>query len=133
MRPRFRPEGVGSLSRKRIFAVFTTLAALVALTAVLSACGGGSSEDSPEKVIEQATFEGVESGELDVALNVKAEGKEGGEMKIALSGPFKSTGKKSLPELAMTATANGEADGEKIDFEGGLTVLTGRAYTRLEL
>ncbi len=35
---------------------------------------------------------------------------------------------KSLPELGMTATADGEADGEKIDFEGGLTVLNDRAY-----
>jgi len=116
------------LSRKRILALFTTVAALVALSALLSACGGGSSEDSPEKVIEQATFEGVESGEIDVALNVKSEGKEGGNMKVALSGPFRSTGMKSLPELGMTATADGEANGEKIDFEGGLTVLNDRAY-----
>ena len=49
-------------------------------------------------------------------------------MKVALSGPFQSTGMKSLPELGMTATANGEANGEKIDFEGGLTVLNDRAY-----
>ena len=49
-------------------------------------------------------------------------------MKVALSGPFQSTGMKSLPELALTATANGEANGEKIDFEGGLTVLNDRAY-----
>jgi len=116
------------LSRKRIFALLTTLVALVALSALLSACGGGSSEDSPEKVIEQATFEGVKSGELDVSLNVKSEGKEGGEVKVALAGPFQSTGMKSLPELAMTATAEGEANGEKLDFEGGLTVLGDRAY-----
>lgn len=113
------------MRRRRIFAV---LVAFAALTALLSACGGGSSEDSPEKVIEQATFEGVESGEIDVALNIKSEGKEGGEMKVALSGPFQSTGMKSLPELGLTATANGEANGEKIDFEGGLTVLNDRAY-----
>ena len=89
------------MSRKRIFAVLTTLAALVALTALLSACGGGSSEDSPEKVIEQATFEGVESGEIDVALNVNSEGKEGGKMKVALLGPFQSTAAAtSSPALA---------------------------------
>src|ERR1700761_7744707 len=78
--------------------------------------------------MQQATFKGVKSGEIDVALNIKSEGKEGGTMKVALSGPFQSTGLKSLPELGMTATADGEANGEKIDFEGGLTVLNDRAY-----
>jgi hypothetical protein len=115
------------LSRKRTFAL---LAIFAALAAVLSACGGGGggSSDDPQQVIEQATFEGVESGDLSMTMNVKAEGENGGNMKIDLSGPFQSTGKKSLPELAMTVKANGEAEGESIDFEGGVTVLGDRAY-----
>lgn len=115
------------MSRKRTFAL---LAAFAALAALLSACGGGgggSSED-PQKVIEQATFEGVESGDVSMTMNVKAEGENGGTMKIDLSGPFQSTGKESLPELAMEMKANGEAEGEKVNFEGGLTVLGDRAY-----
>ncbi|MBS1891194.1 MAG: hypothetical protein JST59_07870, partial [Actinobacteria bacterium] len=115
------------MSRKRTFAL---LAAFAALAALLSACGGGgggSSED-PQKVIEQATFEGVESGNVNLTMNVKAEGENGGNMKIDLSGPFQSTGKESLPELAMELKANGEAQGEKVNFEGGLTVLGDRAY-----
>lgn len=115
------------MSRKRSFAL---LAAFAALAALLSACGGGGSSGSedPQKVIEQATFEGIKSGEVDVSINVKTDGKQGGELKIALSGPFQTTGKESLPELAMTASAKGEANGEKVDFEGGLTVLNDRAY-----
>lgn len=119
------------MSRKRTFAL---IAALVALTALLSACGGGgggSSED-PQKVIEQATFEGVESGTVDLTMNVKAEGENSGNMKIDLSGPFQSTGKESLPELAMEVKANGEAGGENVNFEGGLTVLGDRAYVSFE-
>jgi hypothetical protein len=115
------------LSRKRSFAL---LAALAALAALLSACGGGgggSSED-PQKVIEQATFEGIESGEVHLTLNVNSEGKEAGEVKVDLSGPFQTTGKESLPELAMTASANGDVKGEAVDFEGGITVLNDRAY-----
>lgn len=115
------------MSRKRTFAL---LAAFAALAALLSACGGGgggSSED-PQKVIEQATFEGVESGTVNLTMNVKAEGENGGNMKIDLSGPFQSTGKESLPELAMELKANGDAQGEKVNFEGGLTVLGDRAY-----
>jgi len=114
------------LSRKRTFAL---LAAFAALAALLSACGGGGGgSDDPQKVIEQATFEGVESGTVDLTMSVKAEGENAGNMKIDLSGPFQSTGKASLPELAMQVKANGDADGEKVNFEGGLTVLGDRAY-----
>jgi hypothetical protein len=114
------------LSRKRTYVL---LAVFAALAAILSACGGGGgSSDDPQKVIEEATFEGVESGTVDLAMNIKAEGEHGGNMKIALSGPFQSTGKQSIPELALQASAKGEADGENVDFEGGLTVLGDRAY-----
>jgi hypothetical protein len=114
------------LSRKRTFAL---LAAFAALAALLSACGGGGGgSDDPQKVIEQATFEGVESGTVDLTMNIKAEGENGGKMKVDLSGPFQSTGKASLPELAMQVKANGNAGGEKVNFEGGLTVLGDRAY-----
>jgi hypothetical protein len=115
------------LSRSRTFAL---LAAFAALAALLSACGGGGggSSDSPQQVIENATFEGVESGTIDLTLNVKSQGEHGGNVKVDLSGPFQSTGKKSLPELGLTLKANGESDGEKVDFDGGLTVLGDRAF-----
>jgi hypothetical protein len=115
------------LSRKRSVLL---LAAFAALAAILSACGGGgggSSED-PQKVIESATFEGIESGEIALSANVESKGDNGGNLKVDLSGPFQSTGKKSLPELALAIKANGDAEGENIDFEGGLTVLNDRAF-----
>jgi hypothetical protein len=114
------------LSRFRIFVLF---AALAALATVFAACGSSdSSSEDPQKVIDNATLEGVESGNLDVSLGVKAEGDEGGNINVALSGPFQSGGKESLPELDMTAKASGTAKGENIDFEGGLTLLSDRAY-----
>jgi hypothetical protein len=113
------------LSRKRTFAL---LAAFAALCALLSACGGGGSSEDPQKVVEQATFEGVESGDVALSVHVKSEGEKGGEVKVDLSGPFQSTGKKSLPELAMEVKAKGDANGENIDIEGGLIVLNDRAF-----
>ncbi len=115
------------MSRKRSVLL---LAAFAALAAVLSACGGGgggSSED-PQKVIETATFEGIESGEVALSANVVSNGDNGGNVKVDLSGPFQSTGKTSLPELALAVKANGDAEGESINFEGGLTVLNDRAF-----
>ena len=119
------------MSRRRTVVL---LAAFAALAAILSACGGGgggSSED-PQKVIESATFEGIESGEMDISLNLKASGDKGGNLKAELSGPFQSTGKASLPELALAIKAKGDAEGQKINFDGGLTVLGDRAFIAYE-
>jgi hypothetical protein len=118
------------LSRFRIFAL---LAALAVLTTAFAACGGGSdkSSEDPQKVIDSATLEGVKSGNVDLSLGIKSEGKEGGNVDVALSGPFQSEGK-DLPQLALTASAKGSAKGEDIDFEGGLTLLSDRAFVNYE-
>lgn len=117
------------------FRTFSLLAALLALAATLAACGGGGggSDEDPQKVVENATLEGVESGELDLSLGIKSEGKEGGDVQVGLSGPFQGAADKgSLPELALTAKGNGTADGEDIDFEGGITLLSDRAYVNYD-
>lgn len=116
------------MSRFRFLAL---LAALAALTTAFAACGSDSSDD-PQQVIDDATLEGVESGILDISLAVKSEGEEGGDLDVSLSGPFRSKDSEDLPELAMTATATGTAKGKDVDFEGGLTLLSDRAFVGYE-
>lgn len=125
-------EGVPLLSRFRIFVLFATLAAMAA---VFAACGSGDdgSSDDPQQVVENASLEGVESGELDLSLDVKAEGKEGGDIQVSLSGPFEAPATKGeLPQLEMTAQATGTAQGDDIDFDGGLTFLTDHGFVNYE-
>jgi hypothetical protein len=120
------------LSRIRILALFATL---LALAGVLAACGGGdddSSGENPQKVVEEASLEGVKSGELDMAIHVNAEGDEGGEVDVQLSGPFEAGDKTELPQLEMAAKVEGSAQGEDLDFEGKLTLLTDRAFIEYE-
>jgi hypothetical protein len=120
------------LSRFRFLALFATL---VAIAAAFAACGGSDSSNSdadPQKVIESASLEGVESGNLDLSLHVKAEGEEGGDVDVSLSGPFEAANKEELPQLDMTAEISGTADGEDIDFVGGITLLTDRAFIDYE-
>jgi hypothetical protein len=115
------------LSRIRIFVLMATLAALAI---AFAACGGssGSSSEDPQSVIDNATLKGVESGTLDVKVGIKSEGREGGDLHVSLSGPFQSGGKGNLPEFDLSAKASGTIQGEAVDFEGGLTLLSDRAF-----
>jgi hypothetical protein len=115
------------LSRIRTIALLATVAILAA---AFAACGGGgdSSSEDPQKVIDNATLEGVTSGTLNLQLGIKSEGAEGGDLKVNLSGPFQGGAKGSLPEFAMSVMAKGKLEGEAVNFKGGLTLLSDRAF-----
>jgi hypothetical protein len=120
------------LSRIRTLVLLATVAALALFVA---ACGGGSdsgSSEDPQQVIDQATLKGIESGNLDLALKVNAEGEEGGNFDVSLSGPFQAGAKGALPEADLEASVHGEAEGDSLDFEGGITLLSDRAYIGYE-
>ncbi|HEY1853199.1 MAG TPA: hypothetical protein VGG40_01310 [Solirubrobacterales bacterium] len=122
------------MSRIRTLALLATVAALAAL---VSACGGGSGSDNgssedPQKVIDKATLEGVESGKLDLSLKVDSKGDQSGNFDVSLNGPFQAGAKGELPEADLEAKVHGEAEGEKVDFEGGVTLLSNRAYIGFE-
>jgi hypothetical protein len=105
------------------------------MSAGLAACGGSSSEksgESPQTVLNEATLQGIESGEIDLSLGVNASGAEGGDLDVSLSGPFQGEGQGNLPQLDLTATAEGSAKGKDVDFEGGLVLLPNSAYVNYE-
>ena len=75
------------------------LALLAALALAVAACGGGdeASSDTDVDTLLTDTFKGnkkVESGKLNLALNVDAKGAEGvdGPITLKVSGPFQSRG-----------------------------------------
>jgi hypothetical protein len=108
---------------------------LFALATAFAACGSngdsGSSEN-PQSVIEDATLKGIESGNIDLTLSVDVKGDEGGKVDVSLTGPFQSRGKNQLPLFDLSAKANGSVNGEDVDFEGGLTLLSNKAYVSYE-
>ncbi len=120
------------MSRLRILAL---LAVLTALATAFAACGGSSdkSSENPQEVLDEATLAGVDSGNIELTLGIDSEGKEGGNIDVRLSGPFQAGASKGdLPELEMTASAKGTAEGDDIDFEGGVTLLGDHGYVNYE-
>jgi hypothetical protein len=116
----------------RILALFATLAALAT---VLAACGGSGDNDEggggPRGLLESADFDGVKSGELELALEIDSQGKEE-EVNMRILGAFMGAGEEELPELDMAVEAHGALDGEMIDFDGGLSLLSDRAVINYE-
>jgi hypothetical protein len=111
--------------------MLSVFVALVALTAALAACGGGSSDD-PQSVIEEATLKGVESGKIDLAVDVNVQGEKGGKVDVNLSGPFQSESEAEYPELDLSVSAKGSLGGKDLDREGGVTLLGNKAYVAYE-
>lgn len=104
-------------------------AAVAALAVGLVACGGDDGGgENPRQVLEGATLKGVESGNLDLSLSVKAEGDGGADLDIAVSGPFQGRGDEQLPLFDMTAKVTGTADGDDVDFEGGVILSRDAGY-----
>ena len=122
------------MSRTRFLFAIAAVAALAVTSIVLTACGGGGgkSGESPETVLEEATLQGIESGDIDLSLGVEAQGRKGGNLDVSLSGPFQGEGKGSLPQVDMNARAKGDFNGRSVDFEGGLVLLPNTAFVNYE-
>lgn len=119
------------MRRVRTLYSFATIVALLTAATVLTACGGDSGGDAGE-VIDSATLQGVESGKLELSVDVKTQGEADGNLKLSVAGAFQGEGQGELPQLDATATAKGKVSGEKVDFDGGLVLLPNSAYVDYE-
>lgn len=121
------------MSRFRIIAL---LAALAALAIAMTACGGGGgggSDEDPSQVLEEATFEGVESGQVRFHLGVDANGEQSTELGIRFAGAFDKAAGQNLPELEVHATVQGLGEEvEGLNVRTGLTLLSDRAFVAYE-
>jgi hypothetical protein len=122
------------LSRLRFLYALTAVAAALAMATALGACGGSSdkSGEKPQTVLNEATLQGIDSGNLDLSLHATAAGSEGGNVDVSLSGPFQGEGKGELPQLDLSAKVNGRVNGSEIKFDGGLVLLPNSAYVNYE-
>jgi hypothetical protein len=101
-------------------------------TGLVAGCGGGGGDEDPQQVLDE-TFnndESVNSGVLDLSLSASAEGEEGGTVDASLSGPFQGDADQEgeFPQFDLTASLDGEGQGQSIEFEGGLIATTDQAF-----
>ena len=98
-------------------------AVVVAVVLLTDGGGDGDSSENAQQVVNE-TFSGkkkIESGRLDISLDVSAEGDNGGSFEAKLTGPFQSEGEGKIPQLDLDASVNGSGSGQNVSFEGGIT------------
>ena len=101
------------------------LVAAAAALALLGGCGGSNaSDEDPQVVLDKALGGdggGVDSGILDVTLDIKSSEEQAGNLSAEVSGPFQSNGTGKLPSIDLHVTASVDSGGSSFDFDGGLT------------
>lgn len=118
----------------RFLALF---AALVACIAVLSACGGDDGGETTttasdfHEQVEASDWEGVESGELELALEIDDHVNEE-EINMRALGIFLGADGEGVPQFDFAVEANGPLNGEEIELGTGLLVDTDRAVLHYE-
>lgn len=115
----------------RGFAVFLLLAVVVGL----EACGGEDREATtipaaatPQELAASAGFDGVESGELEIALEIDRYRKpQPEEINMRILGNFMGAGDEDLPEFDFGIESHGPLAGHEVDFNSGFVLLPQRA------
>jgi hypothetical protein len=102
------------------------LVAAVVAAAVIAGCGGGGGSEtiaelpeSPAGKAEVANFDGVHSGEIELAFEVDRYKKHPEEINMRILGNFMKAGEESLPEVDLAIESNGDLAGHNVEFLSG--------------
>lgn len=105
---------------------------LLVSVAGLSACGGDDSSPDADALLRETFGEdqNVESGKLDVGLELDAKGLQGisGPLSLKLTGPFQSRGKGKLPALDLDVALTGSG----ASFQAGAVTTGEKGWLRLQ-
>jgi hypothetical protein len=97
------------------------------VVSALAGCGGGgdggeTSEElpaSPAGKAEAAGFDGVHSGEIELALEIDRYKKKPEEINMRILGNFMGAGEEALPQLDLAIESNGDLAGHDVAFLSG--------------
>lgn len=109
---------------RRAGALVLVVALMVA--GAIAGCGSGSGGDtveglpaSPAGKAEAANFDGVHSGEIELALEIDRYKKKPEEINMRILGNFMKAGEEALPQIDLAIESNGDLAGNNVEFLSG--------------
>jgi hypothetical protein len=102
------------------------VAVFACLSVAVAACGSGGGGETAAQVpanpagkAEVANFHGIESGELELALEIDRYKKHPEEINMRILGSFMGVGEEDPPSLDMAIESNGNLAGHDVEFLSG--------------
>jgi hypothetical protein len=117
----------------RIRSLFVLVLVLGSAT-FLWACGGdGGGDEDPEEVLQAATDsdQSIDSGTLDVSLDVSVGGEQEGSFELNASGPFQG-GEGEFPSFDIAGDFSAEGDGQSFSADGALVSTGNSAFVEYQ-
>lgn len=114
--------------------LLAALALAIPIPAVIAGCGDDESSEDPQEVIEGAfnNDTSLESGVVDLTVELTAEGSEGGSIGVNVSGPFATDPEnpESIGQFDLDLSVIGEGAGAESvpDIEAGITATEDNLY-----
>jgi hypothetical protein len=109
------------VSRAGVLLVTSALIAAGAFVGCGSGSGGGETTlpASPSGKAEAANFDGVHSGEIELAFEIDRYNKHPEEINMRILGNFMKAGEEALPQVDLAIESNGNLAGHKVEFLSG--------------
>lgn len=111
------------------------MGALLALGLIAcgSGSGGGDSEESPQKVLDETFQSGKDysKGVADLSFKLTTEGGQSGGLEAAVKGPYQGE-KGAFPQFGLSVDAKVEGSGQSVGVQGRLTSTAGAAYLNFQ-
>jgi hypothetical protein len=99
---------------------------MLLIAAAIVGCGSGSGGDTAEELpaspagkAEAAGFDGVHSGEIELALEIDRYKKKPEEINMRILGNFMKAGEEALPQMDLAIESNGDLAGHNVEFLSG--------------
>jgi hypothetical protein len=111
--------------RVRAGALLALMAAIIPVVVIgCGSSGGGDASSaglpaSPAGKAEAANFDGVHSGEIELALEIDRYKKHPEEVNMRILGTFMKAEEKGLPQVDLAIESNGDLAGHNIEFLSG--------------
>ncbi len=124
----------GEIHLNRTRTLLAALALAIPVPAVIAGCGDDESSEDPQEVIEGAfnNDTSLESGVVDLTVELTAEGSEGGSIGVNVSGPFATDPEnpESIGQFDLDLSVTGEGAGAESvpDIEAGITATEDNLY-----